>query len=72
MLWQLKDHVTLPYVQVETECLIACNIHRADILVYMQPHKKSCDILVTPKDPTDKIYQAEVVYEVQCESCDFG
>ncbi len=36
------------------------------------PHKKICALLVAPKDPTDKIEQAGVIYAVKCGGCDSG
>ncbi len=38
----------------------------------MRPHKKICDLLVTPKEPTDKMEQAGVIYAVKCGGCDSG
>ncbi len=53
----VKGHVTLPYVQGVTESL-ARILRTADIMVYMCPHKKIRNLLVAPKDPTDKMEQA--------------
>ncbi len=61
----VKGHVTLPYVQGVTECL-AHILHTADIMVHKPPHKKICDLLVAPKDPTDKMELAGVIYAVTC------
>ncbi len=57
--------MTLPYVQGVTESF-ARILRTADIMVHMHPHKKICALLVAPKDPTDKMEQAGVIYAVKC------
>ncbi len=67
----VKGHVTLPYVQGVTESL-AHILRTADIMVHMCQHKKIRVLLVAPKDPTDKMEQARVIYAVKCGGCDSG
>ncbi len=38
----------------------------------MRPHKKIHALLVGPKDPTDKMEHAGVIYTVKCGGCDSG
>ncbi len=67
----VKGHVTLLYVQGVTESL-ARILHTADFMVHMRLHKKVCALLVAPRDPTDKMEQAGVIYAVKCGGCDSG
>ncbi len=67
----VNGHVTLPYVQGVTESL-AHILRTADIMVHMRPHKKIHALLVTPKDPTDKMEHVVVIYVVKCGDCDSG
>ncbi len=39
-------------------------------MVHMHPHKTIHDLIVAPKDPTDKMEQAGVNYAVKCGGCD--
>ncbi len=39
---------------------------------HLHSHKKMYDLLVAPKDPTDKMEQAGVIYAVKCGYCDSG
>ncbi len=47
-------------------------LRTADIMVHMRLHKKINALLVAPKDPTDKMEQAGVIYAVKCGVCDSG
>ncbi len=67
----VKGHVTLPYVQGVMESL-ARILRTADIMVHMRPHKKIHALLVAPKDRTDKMEQAGVIYAVKCGGRDSG
>jgi hypothetical protein len=43
---------------------------RTGIAVHMKPHLKLRDILVSPKDKSDTMDQAAVVYKISCKDCD--
>ena len=62
-------HVTLPYIQGTSEAL-ARKMRQAGVMVHSRPHTKLRELLVKPKDKSEDMEKADVVYKIQCKDCD--
>ena len=65
---QFKGSVSLPYVGPVSEA-VARYIRRTGIQVHMRPTNTLRAKLVHPKDKTERLEQAGVVYKIQCNDC---
>ena len=63
-----KGSVSLPYVGPVSEA-VARYIRRTGVQVHMRPTNTLRAKLVHPKDKTDRLDQAGVVYKIQCNDC---
>ena len=61
-------NVSLPYIEGLSEA-IARKMRAAGVRVHTRPTNTIRSILVAPKDKTDKLDQAGVVYQIGCQNC---
>ena len=64
-----KGLVILPYIKGITEG-VSRIFRKHQIATAMKPRQTIRNILVHPKDKTDKLDKSEVVYKVPCKNCE--
>ena len=60
--------VIIPYIKGLSE-RIRTELNKFNICTMFKPHNTLRNILVKPKDRTDKMNQAGIIYHIKCEDC---